>query len=73
MNVSTISEMITTLGFPIVMCIVLCVYVWKIQQKYNAQIDKMTEALNKNTLAISTLTAKLGFELDLGSDEDGDE
>lgn len=62
---------ISTLGFPIVMCIVVCIFVKYLIEKYSEQIAKMTEehraeskemtqAIENNTVALTKLIEKLG-------------
>lgn len=54
-----ITQLIGTLGFPIVMCGILCWYIYNKQSESDAKIDKMTEALNNNTAVISKLIDRL--------------
>ena len=54
-----ITQLIGTLGFPIVMCGILCWYIYKKQSESDEKIDKMTEALNNNTAVISKLIGRL--------------
>lgn len=54
-----ITQLIGTLGFPIVMCGILCWYIYKKQSESDEKIDKMTEALNNNTTVISKLIDRL--------------
>ena len=54
-----ITQLIGTLGFPIVMCGILCWYIYKKQSESDAKIYKMTEALNNNTAVISKLIDRL--------------
>lgn len=60
---------ITTVGFPIVACLVLAWYVKyqtdtnnkevkEMRTEYQANIDKVTEALNNNTIALQRLCDK---------------
>ena len=71
MDANIIISMIGSLGFPIVACIFIAVFFSKTQDNYRADIkemqmthkqepDKMTEALNKNTLALQRLVDKIG-------------
>lgn len=55
MKLETLLTAISNLGFPIVMCGALF---WYIQVK----VDKMTEALNSNTLVITKLLERLDKE-----------
>lgn len=53
------TQLIGTLGFPIVMCGILCWYIYKKQGESDDKIDKVTEALNNNTAVISKLIDRL--------------
>ena len=71
MDIKLLSEIISTVGFPIV-CFMMCGYYVKYREdkndekfdKLNDQHDeeakRMTEALNNNTLALQKLADKLG-------------
>lgn len=71
MDLSSVSEIISAVGFPIV-CFLLCGYYVKYREdkndekfdKLNAQHDeenrRMIDAVNNNTLALQKLTDKLG-------------
>lgn len=55
-----LTELVSTLGFPIVMCILLF---WKMNQQdeqHKDEMEKITESLNNNTLALTKLADKLG-------------
>lgn len=54
-----ITQLIGTLGFPIVMCGILCWYIYKKQGESDDKIDMMTQALNKNTTVIDKLIDRL--------------
>mgnify|MGYP007038494748 CR=1 FL=1 len=52
MNANDIMTAISTLGFPIVMCAALF---WKMNrqdEEHKKEMDKVSEALNNNTLAL---------------------
>lgn len=71
MDITTLSEIVSTVGFPIV-CFLMCGYYVKYREdkndekfdRLNTQHDeeakRMTEALNNNTLALQKLADKLG-------------
>lgn len=71
MDAGAITELISTVGFPIV-CFGICAWYVKYREdKNDEKVDKlttlhdeenkrMTEALNNNTLALSKLTDALG-------------
>lgn len=60
MDANTIMTAISTLGFPIVMCIALFWKMNKQDETHKTEMDKITEALNNNTLALTKLADKLG-------------
>lgn len=57
MNV--IIQAITSVGFPIVMCLMLMWYVREISSKHKEESDKFAEALNSNTLVLQKLCDRL--------------
>lgn len=69
-SIETISMLISTYGFPMVMCGAMAWYVKYITDKNREMVEKIneqhkqemvdvTEALNNNTLALQKLTDKL--------------
>lgn len=61
-EIGTISQLVTTIGFPIVMCGAMAYYVKYITDKQREERQQMVEAVNNNTLAIQKLCVKLGEE-----------
>lgn len=59
MTVNDIIQMVSTLGFPIVMCAALFWRMIKSDDQHKEEMEKVTEALNSNTLAITKLADKL--------------
>lgn len=64
---------ISTVGFPIVMCIVICIYVkymmdknaeqmTKITDDHKEEVKEMTKAIENNTIVITQLVERLGKE-----------
>ena len=58
-DVNTIVTMISSVGFPIVMCLILMWYTKDIMEKHKDESDKFTEALHQNTLVLQELCDKL--------------
>lgn len=59
-----ISQLVSNLGFPIA-CV--CVMFWQQNEErktHAAESEKWVEALNRNTIAIERLCAKIGAEHD---------
>lgn len=52
-------ELINSTVFPIAMCIILCYFVKYTTDENNKKLDKMTEAINNNTLVITKLVEKM--------------
>ena len=55
-----IVNIIQSLGFPIACVIALFWQNTKLQEQHKEEMDKMTTALNNNTLAITELKDKIG-------------
>lgn len=73
MDFNAVIQAISTIGFPIVMCIVVCFYVKYIMDKNSEQLmqitnshreesKEMTKAIENNTIALTKLIEKLGDE-----------
>lgn len=59
MNINDVMTAISTLGFPIVMCGALFWKMLRQDEQHKEEMDKLSEALNNNTLALTKLTDKL--------------
>lgn len=62
MDGNVVLQAISTVGFPIVMCLILVYIVYKMNEQHKEEMNKMNEALNNNTLAIQHLTDMLTKE-----------
>lgn len=73
MDLTTIAQLIGTLGFPIVACCAMAYFFAKVNDNYRTdikelqsnhkeEIAKMTEAINNNTLVIQKLVDKMDDE-----------
>lgn len=60
MDINTIAQVIGSLGFPIVACVALYTQGIKSAERHKEEMDKMSEAINNNTIAITKLVDKLG-------------
>ena len=54
-----LTGLIGALGFPIVACVFMGKYLIKITNDHKEEVNKMVEALNKNTLVLQQLLDKL--------------
>lgn len=55
-----IVSVISSVGFPITTALILLWYIYDSNNKHKEEIDKMSEALNNNTIAITKLLDRLG-------------
>lgn len=60
MNVTAITQLIGTLGFPIVCCGALFWYMVKEKDAHKAEMEEVRKSVEANTLAINSLCAHLG-------------
>lgn len=51
--------LITTVGFPAAMCVLLMWYVYKMQEQHTKEIKDLKTALDKNTIAVTRLVERL--------------
>lgn len=63
MDANTIIQLVGSLGFPIVMCGALFWRMVKSDEQHKQEMDKLSVALNNNTIAITNLSDKLDKEL----------
>lgn len=54
--------LITNVGFPIGLTLILLWYIYDSSNKHKEEMDKMSEALNNNTLALTKLIDRLERE-----------
>ena len=59
MDVSSIVQIIGSLGFPIAACVAVFWYLMRESENHKAEVVKLTEALQNNTLALTKLCDKL--------------
>ena len=56
MNETDVINAISTVGFPIVMCLLLLYVLFKQNEEHKEEMNKMNESLANNTIAIQRLT-----------------
>ena len=59
MNIDSIMQIITTVGFPICCCMAMGWYISKQAAQHKEEMNAMAEAINKNTLVMEKLLTKL--------------
>lgn len=64
MDLTTITTLISTLGFPIAVCIYLFYNQNKQAELHKEEIDKLRETVDNNTKIMTKLCTKLGVLID---------
>lgn len=59
MDVNAIADLITTIGFPIAVCLICFWYIAKKDAVHREETSKLAEALNNNTIVMQQLVDKL--------------
>ena len=62
MEIDVILQAIATLGFPIVMCVVLLYEIKDMTTKHQEESKLFSDSMNKNTLVLQKLCDILGVE-----------
>lgn len=62
MDANVITQIITSVGFPIAMCCALLWYIKVLTEDRKKETEQFTEALNKNTLVLQKLCDKMNVE-----------
>lgn len=60
MDVQVLIQSISTVGFPIVMCLLFMYYIKYVNDQHKDEINKLSESINNNTLVMQKLLDKLG-------------
>ena len=63
--INDLSTLISTLGFPIGMCLIMCYYINKISVAHKEETAKFAEALNNNTVVLQKLCDKLDSDVNV--------
>lgn len=69
MELTGIVQIISTVGFPIAMCLALFYYLIKKDETHATESKEFADALNKNTVVLQQLTDTL--QLTKGGSDDG--
>lgn len=59
MDLSAITTLIGSLGFPIAACIACFWMLNKEREEHKTEMQKVTEAITNNTIALNTLTERM--------------
>ena len=61
MDAQGITSMIGSLGFPIVMCIIMIKLIFTMEESHKEEIDALKESLNNNTNVLTRLETMLNI------------
>lgn len=67
--INDLSTLISTLGFPVAMCLIMCYYINKINDAHKEETGKFAEALNSNTVVLQKLCDKLDSEVNVNDEQ----
>lgn len=59
MDIQTITDIVTTVGFPVVMCLLLYWQMLKSEESHKAEIDELRKTIENNTIALTQLIENL--------------
>lgn len=64
MDINVITQLISSVGFPICMCIFLFWAIGKLDDRHTEEVEKLRTSVDNNTKAMLKLCQKLGVTLD---------
>ncbi len=59
---SEVIQLISTVGFPCAMCLIMCYIVYKMNDSHKQEMNELVQALNDITNALTRLEMKLNSE-----------
>lgn len=63
MDVSSIAQFVSTLGFPIAVCLLCFWYINKREEQHKEEVTELAKAINNNTLVMQKLVDRLDGEV----------
>ena len=60
MDFNTVTQFISTLGFPIAVCLICFWYINKREEQHKEEVSELSKAINNNTLVMQKLVDRLG-------------
>lgn len=64
MDISAITTLISSVGFPIACCIYLIYANEKIAERHTEEVEKLRETVDNNTKVMLKLSSKMGVDYD---------
>lgn len=59
MDISTILQVISSVGFPIAMCLIMCWYINKSEERHRDEVGELRKAIDNNTAVVTELITRL--------------
>lgn len=59
MDFSTVTQFISTLGFPIAVCLICFWYINKREEQHKDEVTELAKAINNNTIVMQKLVDRL--------------
>ena len=60
MDFTTVTQFVSTLGFPIAVCLICFWYINKREEQHKDEVTELSKAINNNTLVMQKLVDRLG-------------
>lgn len=60
MDINAITTLITSVGFPIVVCLICFWYIKNMTAEHKNEVSKLTEAIQNNTIVMQKVVDKIG-------------
>ena len=60
MDINTITQFVSTLGFPIAVCLICFWYINKREEQHKEEVTELSKAINNNTIVMQKLVDRLG-------------
>ena len=64
LDINTITQFVSTLGFPIAVCLICFWYINKREEQHKDEVSELSKAINNNTIVMQKLVDRLGDNSD---------
>lgn len=59
MDINTVTQFVSTLGFPIAVCLICFWYINKREEQHKDEVTELAKAINNNTIVMQKLVDRL--------------
>lgn len=60
LDINTVTQFVSTLGFPIAVCLICFWYINKREEQHKDEVTELAKAINNNTIVMQKLVDRLG-------------